>query len=307
MNEIINFDLGNYIAEGNVICRCPDCTGAGLIEKLAERIAFTTAGISCQEIISAVREREEVMSTVIAPGLAVPHARMARAESLIIAVATCPNGADFKAPDGKPVKVVMMILTPADDPGLHLQVLSAIAKTFASADAPDKLAELQSPGAVRAFFSDSKMEIPSYLRVKDLMDRNPITLLESDTLHTAIAAIAVNHIGEIPVLDEDGDLRGVVAAGDILRFSLPEHILWMNDLTPILRFQPFAEMLKNSQDTKLADFMREQMETIEEDVPAVQLVKQFIVARARQIIVTKNGKFTGVVNIDSIVRDLFWA
>ncbi len=307
MNEIISFDLGSYIAEGNVICQCPACTGSGLIEKLAERIAFTTAGVSCEEIITAVRRREEVMPTVIAPGLAVPHARMARVESLLIAVATCPNGANFNSPDGKPVKVAVMILTPADDPGLHLQVLSAISRTFASPDAPDKLAALQSPGAIRAFFSDSKMEIPGYLKVKDLMDRNPLTLLEADTLHTAIAAIAVNHIDEIPVLDEDGDLRGVVSAADILRFSLPEHILWMNDLTPILRFQPFAEMLKNSQDTKLADFMREQMETIEEDAPAVQLVKQFIVAKVRQIVVTRGGKFTGVVNIDTIVRDLFWA
>ena len=155
--------------------------------------------------------------------------------------------------------------------------------------------------------SDYEHGFSAYLRVRDLMDRNPVILYESDTLNTCIATIAANHVDEIPVLDEEGDLRGVVSAHDIWRFSLPEHILWMDDLTPILRFQPFAEMLKNAQDTKLADFMRESFESIDEDAPAVQLVKLFIVSKAKQVIVTNAGRFSGVVKMDSVIRDLFWA
>ncbi|MDD4818406.1 MAG: PTS sugar transporter subunit IIA [Victivallaceae bacterium] len=307
MNEICNFSLCGSLAEGNIICHAAASTGDEVIERLAERLAYTTAGLDRDVILNAVREREQLMPTVIAPGLAVPHARMTGVDSLLIAVATSDRGVDFSAPDGGKVRVTVLILTPADDPGLHLQVLSALAKTFAAPDAVDKAAALESPGAVREFFADAAMEIPPYLRVCDLMDNNPLTLTESDTLHTAIAAIAARGADEIPVLDDEGDLRGVVAAADILRFSLPEHILWMNDLTPILRFQPFAEMLKNSQDTKLADFMRETMEKIEEDAPAIQLVKQFITAKVRQVIVTRNGRFSGVVRLENVVRDLFWA
>ncbi len=307
MNEICNFSLCGYLAEGNIICRTAAATGNEVIEKLAERLAYNTAGLDREAILAAVREREQLMSTVVAPGLAVPHARLSGVDSLLIAVATSEKGVDFAAADGKKVNVTVLIITPADDPGLHLQVLSALAKTFSAPNAVAKAAALESPGAVLDFFSDAAMEIPAYLRVRDLMDHSPLTLTESDTLHTAIAAIAARGADEIPVLDDEGDLRGVVSAADILRFSLPEHILWMNDLTPILRFQPFAEMLKNSQDTKLADFMRETMEKIEEDAPAIQLVKLFITARVRQVIVTRGGRFSGVVRLENVVRDLFWA
>ncbi len=307
MNEVISFNFCNCLAEGNIVCQTTAQTRNEIIDKLAERLAFTTPGVEKEDILSSVREREQLMPTVIAPGLAIPHARMANVDKLLIALATSPNGIDFGTPEMGPVHVIVLILTPADDPGLHLQLLSSIAKMFAPADAIEKVANLESPGAIMSFFADSSMKIPAYLRVKDLMNHNPIVLQEADTLNTAITTLATTEQSEIPVLDEDGDLRGIVAAYDVLHFSLPEHILWMNDLTPILRFQPFAEMLKNSKDTKLADFMREKVEMIEEDVPAIQLIKQFIVTQVKQVIVTKNGKFSGIVEVKNIVRDLFWA
>ena len=307
MNDMSSFNFCNYLAEGNIICQTPVKTGEEIITKLAERLAFNTAGLNKDEILEKVHEREALMPTVVAPGLAIPHARMSNVENLLIAVATSENGIDFNTPEMGPVRVVALIVTPADDPGLHLQVVAALAKMLLNPEMVIKMSKLESPGAIIDFCCDSKMELPAYLRVRDLMDRNPVILYESDTLNTCIATIAANHVDEIPVLDEEGDLRGVVSAHDILRFSLPEHILWMDDLTPILRFQPFAEMLKNAQDTKLADFMRESFESIDEDAPAVQLVKLFIVSKAKQVIVTNAGRFSGVVKMDSVIRDLFWA
>ena len=45
-------------------------------------------------------------------------------------------------------------------------------------------------------------------------------------------------------------------------------------------------MLKSDQETKLADFMRENMITVDEDVPAIQLAKLFLVHNVQQILVT---------------------
>lgn len=307
MNEKIDFNFCNHLAEGNIICRTTAVDRDEIIAKLAERLAFTTPGINEEEILKSVREREKLMPTVVAPGLAIPHARIANLDHLLIAIATSSTGIDFNTPELGPVNVVALVITPADDPGLHLQVLSGLAKVFCEPTALATISELQTPVSVINFFNDSKMEIPPYLMVKDLMNRNPIVLQEADTLSTAISTLASESQAEIPVLDDEGDLRGIVSTVDVLRFSLPEHILWMDDLSPILRFQPFAEMLKNSQDTKLADFMREEIHSIEEDSPAIQLVKEFIVEGVKQMIVTKDGRFSGIVDVDTVLRDLFWA
>jgi len=74
----------------------------------------------------------------------------------------------------------------------------------------------------------------------------------------AITALCSRRMLDIPVVDEEGDLRGVIGMEDLLRQSLPQHLLWMEDLTPILRFEPFADMMKKDHETKLADFMSEE-------------------------------------------------
>jgi CBS domain-containing protein len=244
---------------------------------------------------------------VIAPGLAVPHARMAEISNLLIAIGTSLSGIDFKAAGMPPVNVVIMILSPKDNPGIHLQVMAALAKEFSDPESVRKLAALETPADVVRAFAERSEELPGYLRACDVMNASPVTLLENDTLGTAIETFAVRNVLDIPLLDPDGDIRGTVSLEDILKLSLPEHLLWMNDLSPILHFQPFAEMLRSENETKLADFMREDVETVEADVPAIQLAKIFLMKRVRQIIVTRDGKFIGAVSLQGFSTKLFWA
>jgi CBS domain-containing protein len=231
---------------------------------------------------------------------------MADVDKLLVALGTSAEGIDFNCPGMPPVRVAIMILTPKDDPGLHLQVLAALAGDFQEPEAINEIVVLKTPTDVMKHFNSANVQIPDYLKAKDVMDPLPVTLLESDTLHTAIETFAKTDVQDIPLLDNEGDLRGVVSLEDILKFSLPDHILWMDDLTPIYRFQPFAEMLQDDQETKLADFMRENMVVVDQDIPAIQLAKIFLMDRQRQIIVTSGGKLAGVVNLKSFISKLFW-
>ena len=306
MNERTSPQFHRFLAEGNIVCQTSAASSNDVIAELADRLAFTTAGLRREEIIEAVREREAILPTVIASGLAVPHARLAQADQLLIALATSRNGIDFQVPDMPPVKVVVLILTPRNDPGLHLQLLAALARDFRDPGAIDQLAALPNAGRIMEYFNGNDVEIPKYLRARDLMQSDAPTLLESDTLHRAIETFARGRAEEIPILDDEGDLRGVISQADILKFSLPEHILWMDDLTPIYQFQPFAEMLKADQETKLADFMREDPVVVDEELPAIQLAKLFLMKKIGQILVSSAGKYAGVVNLDDFNRKLFW-
>ncbi len=306
MTELNNPHFYRFLAESNIVCNIKAKNSHELIEKLSERLCKTTPGLNKKNIVKAVIARENIVPTVIAPGLAVPHARMADVDRMLVALATSRDGIDFNSPGMPLVKVAVLILTPKDDPGLHLQVLSALAKDFQDPEKTERVAGLEDAAAVLDYFTSGALKLPSFVRARDLMTRKPVTLQESDTLHKVIETFALEKAKTIPVLDNEGDLRGIVSLEDILKFSLPEHLLWMNDLSSIYRFQPFADMLKSDEETKLADFMNEDMISVDIDIPAVQLAKLFIMHKVEQILVIDEGKLAGVVNIKDFVLKLFW-
>ncbi len=297
----------NFLAEGNIICNLEAGNSVDAIEELTRRLVKNTGGLDSGEIIDAVVTREKVVPTVVAPGLAVPHARMDKVSNLLVALGTSRSGVNFNSPGMPPVNVTVLLLTPKDDPGVHLQVLAALAKDFRDPETVRKLAAMESPKEILNFFNSNSNEMPEYLRAKDIMSPPQFSLLESDTLHDAIETLAAKRLMEIPVLDEEGDLRGIIGMEDILKFSLPEHILWMDDLRPILRFQPFAEMLRDDQETKLADVMREEFVTVPDDIPAIQLAKIFLMEKVRFIPVVQGRQLVGVVSLHNFITKLFWA
>ena len=289
----------------NIVCAS---TVSGRDELLNELLNMLKRHHPALDLESAAREvtaREELFPTVIAPGLAVPHARMPGMESPLLGMICTPAGVDFKSELG-PVRVTILLLSPVDDPNLHLRIIAELAKTFGAPGVVDSVVNCRTPGEVLGVFTANRQERCTYLTADDLMETPPAILRETDTLAEAIRDFATTKCGELVVLDGEGDLRGVLALTDLLKYSLPEHLLWMDDLSPIDRFQPFAEMLKTADDTKVADVMRSDFLSVEKTVPAIQLAKLFTMHRLRQLVITDGGRFAGVVELKNFCAKLFW-
>lgn len=293
----------------------PDCISCHLhsshrddaLNELISLLRRQRPELTPELVLQAVIDRETVFPTVIAPGLAVPHARLPELQKPLIAIGLAPAGIDFGGGGGEPVRVIIMILTPRDDPGMHLQLLAALGKIFCEPGAVEAFAALTTPEEVIAKLTGDDAKVPDYLRARDLMDTRVITLDEADTLLQAIHTFAVTGVSEIPVIDHEGDLRGLISTADLLRLSLPEHLLWLQDLSPIYRFQPFSEMLRTAGETKLTDVMREDFLKVSEEVPAVQLAKLFLMNKVEQIIVLDAaGRLAGVVHQHDFAAKLFW-
>jgi Kef-type K+ transport system membrane component KefB/mannitol/fructose-specific phosphotransferase system IIA component len=82
--------------------------------------------VICQAVIA--RERE--MPTGMGNGVAVPHARLAGLAQPVLAVGLSDTGIDFGAPDGRPIHVVVLLLTPQDDHAMQIELLAEIAEAF---------------------------------------------------------------------------------------------------------------------------------------------------------------------------------
>jgi PTS system nitrogen regulatory IIA component len=80
------------------------------------------------KIVSAIMTREELGSTGIGRGVAVPHTKHASVDSLIATIGLCRGGLDFSSLDGEDVYIIFLLVSPPDRPGDHLRGLETITR-----------------------------------------------------------------------------------------------------------------------------------------------------------------------------------
>jgi len=316
MSETKN-EFTDFLFANNIVCGVTESDGAKVISMLLDMLKRHFPQLNIEEARAEIEKREKVFPCIVAPGLAVPHARLAGLESPMIAIACNPNGIVYGGKDVSTqvislnmntfINVMVLILSPLDDPNLHLQVMSMLAKSFADPANIRQVAGLRTPADVISFFKTGQIHMPEYLLAKDVMRTDFTPLHETDTIREAIDIFATTQSYSLPVVDSVGDLRGVASLKDILTYCLPEHLLWMENLSPIYRFQPFVDLLKSASDTRVSDIMQELGEPVSEDVPAIQLAKLFLEQKISQLIITdRNGRLAGLVSLREFCAKFFW-
>jgi mannitol/fructose-specific phosphotransferase system IIA component (Ntr-type) len=100
-----------------------------VIRELA-RLAAEVADIDQAMAFNNVWFREQMITSALGGGIAVPHAQLAGLKQPAAAVGLCPDGIDFDAPDGQPVRLVVLLLTPIESIGVHLDLMASIARLF---------------------------------------------------------------------------------------------------------------------------------------------------------------------------------
>ncbi|MEM7810798.1 MAG: PTS sugar transporter subunit IIA [Planctomycetota bacterium] len=83
-------------------------------------------------IVTAILKREELGSTGIGNGVAVPHTKHPSVDRLISTVAIAKGGVDFASLDGEDVHILFLLVSPPDKPGDHLRGLENISKHLRS-------------------------------------------------------------------------------------------------------------------------------------------------------------------------------
>ena len=79
-------------------------------------------------VLAAVHAREADVSTAMGGGLAVPHGRTDLLHEVCLSAGLVGPVADYMAPDGVPVRVVFLVLTPTAASGRHVKLLASIAR-----------------------------------------------------------------------------------------------------------------------------------------------------------------------------------
>lgn len=81
-----------------------------------------------ESIVKAIMKREELGSTGIGRGVAVPHTKHPSVDQLVGTVGVSTDGVDFDSLDGEKVQLFFLLISPPDRPGDHLRALENISR-----------------------------------------------------------------------------------------------------------------------------------------------------------------------------------
>jgi mannitol/fructose-specific phosphotransferase system IIA component (Ntr-type) len=136
--------LRDFIAPDAVSLSLDGTSRDAILEQMVRLVGFDER--SSATLLRILRRRENLGSTGVGRGLALPHCRSLVATRLKLAFGRTAQGVEWQAIDGKPVHHVFLIVAPpVEVSNQYLPVLGRIAQFAKEPDIPERLAALGSP------------------------------------------------------------------------------------------------------------------------------------------------------------------
>ena len=114
----------------------PECVKVALEAATKEQAIYELVDLLCEhvglgcptDLKQAVWERETTRTTGIGHGIAIPHGKCEHVDTLRMAIGRTAQPLEFGAIDGKPVDLILLLASPADQTGPHIQALAKISR-----------------------------------------------------------------------------------------------------------------------------------------------------------------------------------
>ncbi|OWS69805.1 PTS sugar transporter subunit IIA [Polynucleobacter campilacus] len=106
---------------------------------------FKKVGINAASVVEFLNAREDLGSTALGAGVAIPHGRVKGLKQPSAAFIKLKNPIEFAAPDGEPVSILIFLLVPEKATQQHLEILSSIAQLLSDADNRQFLSSANDP------------------------------------------------------------------------------------------------------------------------------------------------------------------
>lgn len=126
-----------------------------VIAELAGVLVRHTGG-RLEEVLSAIEDRESVLSTGIGFGVAIPHARSAAVRELTMVGGVTATPVPYDSIDGEPVRLFFLIVGPEASAGLHVKLLSRIARLVRRDGVRKQLVESRTPDEFYGILLDAE-------------------------------------------------------------------------------------------------------------------------------------------------------
>jgi CBS domain containing-hemolysin-like protein/mannitol/fructose-specific phosphotransferase system IIA component (Ntr-type) len=144
---------------------------AAALKSLLLRLHRAAGGFDPEAAWEALWRREQSFPSAMGRGVAFPHARLPGLRRPLIAIGRSVRGVDFEAPDGGPVRLVFLILTPLEEPSVQLRILAKLAALMSEEVLSRRLLSTRDVAGARAILRAFDQNLPD--RGGDAVKRGP--------------------------------------------------------------------------------------------------------------------------------------
>ena len=106
--------------------------------------------------LDAVITRERIQSTGTGAGIAIPHGKCNAVRELVMAIGIAHEPIEFESVDGKPVTILFLLVSPADQTGPHIQTLATISRMMLNEEFRQQLEKVALPDEVYELLSSQQ-------------------------------------------------------------------------------------------------------------------------------------------------------
>lgn len=271
-----------------------------MLKKVAENISLP---IDIEQSCQDVMKREDDVRLPYEKGIALPHLRKPLYDDLYIAVAILPAPVQIKDNDADPCQVVFFSLISEKTSDTYLKSIAAIARFAMTEGSIAKLATCQTPAEVFAVLDEMNVVLKKEITAEDIMARDYPSIDIDGSISDALDIFTRENKIELPVLDQDGKLAGVLRAPDIIHKSIPEYIMMMDNLNFLTSFEPFEVLLKKEQNLMVKEFISEPKAVTPPSQPLIQFTVTLVKGKTRNVfVVDDNNKLLGVITMQEILN-----
>lgn len=126
------------------------------IDQLVDSMAAAGRISDAAAVKKAVWDREQQRSTGIGEGLAIPHGKTSAAPRLTLAVGRLAQPIDYDSIDRKPVKLVVLLVSPPEKTSEHIQALGRISRLMTSAEFRERVYSSTCPAELVELFRSAE-------------------------------------------------------------------------------------------------------------------------------------------------------
>jgi fructose-specific phosphotransferase system IIA component len=109
-------------------------------------------------VLDAVLVREQTRSTGIGSGIAIPHGKCRGVKDLVMAMGITAEPINFESIDGKPVRIVVLLVSPTDRTGPHIQALARISRLMLDEKFKEDIEAAKTPESLYELVSERENE-----------------------------------------------------------------------------------------------------------------------------------------------------
>ncbi len=120
--------ISDFLSKDLIIADLRETEKYKVLEELVGFVSQKIAGIDAEELLKVLLDREQMGSTGIGDGIAIPHGKLKDLKQIVAVFGKSSRGVAFDAMDSRPVYLLFLLIAPENSAGVHLKALARLSR-----------------------------------------------------------------------------------------------------------------------------------------------------------------------------------